>query len=143
MDYYIGILENSKGFVQFVLLLSSNILINSTGFLPSAFITAVNLTVYGTIQGSILSFIGEVIGTQAGYHLYRTGVSKINPRWKTNVFWVKMQSNDSMKLVFFSIIFFRLLPFVPSGLITAGAAFTSIGKWRFMLASTIEKFHRS
>jgi len=139
LDDYINILENSKGFVQFVLLLFSNIIINATGFLPSAFITAVNLMVYGIIQGTILSFIGDVLGTQAGYHLYRMGVSKSNPRWKSNAFWRKMQNSYSLRLVFISIIFFRLLSFVPSGLVTAGAAVTSIGKWSFMLASTVGK----
>ena len=41
--------------------------------------------------------------------------------------------------VFTLIILFRILPFVPSGLVTSGASLTIIGGWRFMFASTIGK----
>jgi len=138
MDDYINILENSQGIVKFVLLLFTNVIIGAVGFIPSAFVTATNLTFYGILQGTLLSFIGEVIGTQIGFHLYKKGVSKINPTWKVHSYWSRMQ-NNSVHLVFMYIIIFRFLPFMPAGLVTAGAAFTSIGKWHFMLASTIGK----
>ena len=138
MQDYMGILEGSNDFFKFVLLLSTNVIINASGFLPSAFLTTINLSLYGTFYGTLLSFFGEVVGTQIGFHLYKIGISKIKPSWLKHPFWDKLQSS-SVRSVIISIISLRLLPFVPSGLVTAGAALTTIGTWTFMMASTIGK----
>lgn len=47
--------------------------------------------------------------------------------------------NSSPNNVFMLIILFRLLPFVPSGLVTAGASMTTINGRLFMIASSIGK----
>ncbi|PUB10600.1 hypothetical protein [Paenisporosarcina sp. OV554] len=105
MQDYMEILEHSQAIFKFVLLLLTNLIINAIGFIPSAFLTAINLSIYGTFLGASLSLIGEVIGTQIGFHLYRKGLSKINPTWKAHSYWIRMQSS-SFRLVFISIIFF-------------------------------------
>ena len=46
---------------------------------------------------------------------------------------------SSPKKVFILIILFRVLPFVPSGLVTGGASLTTIIGVRFMMASSIGK----
>ena len=47
--------------------------------------------------------------------------------------------NSAPKNIFILIILFRLLPFVPSGLVTAGASITTISGGLFMIASSIGK----
>lgn len=63
------ILEYSQALLKFVLLLSTNLVINTIGFIPSAFLKAINLSLYGTFLGTSLPLIGELIGTQVGFHL--------------------------------------------------------------------------
>lgn len=50
MHDYIDILESSQELVKLVLLLFANLIINAIGFIPSAFLTALNLSIYGTLQ---------------------------------------------------------------------------------------------
>ena len=89
-------------------------------------------------MGTILTFSGEIFGTIIGFHLYRYGFAKINPQWLKRPFWMHIQSS-SISRVFWIIVLLRLVPFVPSGLVTAGAALTPIPGGLFMIASTIGK----
>jgi uncharacterized membrane protein YdjX (TVP38/TMEM64 family) len=124
--------------LKFILLLILNLGIGAIGIVPSFFITAININSLGLILGSTLTFIGEILGALIGFHLYRWGFSKIQHRWLNHSIF-KVIKNSSPMYVFTLIILFRILPFVPSGLVTAGASFTSITGWRFMVASSIGK----
>ncbi len=55
-----------------------------------------------------------------------------------NSFFKAMKKSSPTK-VFILIILFRILPFVPSGLVTGGASLTTISGVRFMIASSIGK----
>lgn len=124
--------------LQFILLLLLNLGIGAIGFIPSFFVTAINIHSFGLIVGSILTFTGEIFGALIGFHLYRIGFSKVQPSWLNHSIFKKIK-NSSPGHVFISIILCRILPFVPSGLVTASASLTSIGGWRFMAASSIGK----
>ncbi|WP_282019865.1 TVP38/TMEM64 family protein [Planomicrobium okeanokoites] len=110
----------------------------AVGFFPSFLLTALNISSFGLTLGTILSLSGEIFGAVLGFHLYRFGFAKINPKWLKRSFWRCIQSS-SISRVFWVIILLRLVPFVPSGLVTAGAALTPIPGGLFMIASTIGK----
>ncbi|MGI2329199.1 TVP38/TMEM64 family protein [Planococcus sp. YIM B11945] len=124
--------------VTFFLLLLLNIAIGAFGFIPSFFVTALNIDWFGLSAGTFLSLAGEIIGAIIGFRLYRLGFSKANPAWLKHRFWVALQ-NQPPNRIFWSVILFRLIPFVPSGLVTAGASLTTISAWKFAIASTIGK----
>ncbi|PZX07310.1 putative membrane protein YdjX (TVP38/TMEM64 family) [Psychrobacillus insolitus] len=123
---------------EFILLLLLNLAIGAIGFIPSFFITALNIDSLGLLLGSILTFTGEILGALIGFHLYRFGFSKIRPEWLNHSIFIKIK-NSSPIHVFALIILLRIIPFVPSGIVTAGATFTSISGGRFMIASSIGK----
>lgn len=123
---------------QFLLMLLLNIAIGAFGFVPSFFVTTLNINFFGLAVGTFLSLSGEIFGAILGFYLYRFGFSKLNPAWRSNRFWQTLQ-NQSPPRVFWSVILLRLIPFVPSGLVTAGASLTVITAWRFAFASTIGK----
>lgn len=56
-----------------------------------------------------------------------------------NSYFFKTIKNSSPMNVFRLVILFRVLPFVPSGLVTAGASLTSIDARLFTIASSIGK----
>lgn len=124
--------------LEFLLLLLVNIGIGAIGFVPSFFVTTFNLNSFGLPLGTVLSLSGEIFGAILGFHLYRWGFAKADPSWLKHPFWQKVQ-NQSDRRVFFMVIFCRLIPFVPSGLVTAGAALTPINGWLFLLASSLGK----
>lgn len=123
---------------EFLLLLIFNISMGAVGFFPSFLLTALNISSFGLTIGTLLSLSGEIFGAIAGFYLYRYGFTKINPKWLKRPFWLYIQ-RSSISRVFWAILLLRLLPFVPSGLVTAGAALTPIPGSLFMVASTIGK----
>lgn len=124
--------------IQFILLLFLNLGIGAIGFIPSFFVTAININSLGLILGIILTFTGEIFGALIGFHLYRWGFSKIDPKWINHSVFKTIKIASPIH-VFTLIILFRVLPFVPSGIVTAGASLTTINGWRFMFASSIGK----
>ncbi|MBT2570842.1 VTT domain-containing protein [Planococcus sp. ISL-110] len=124
--------------IEFIVLLIVNLAVGAAGFIPSVLVTAVNIQSFGLYGGAALTFIGEIFGALLGFYLYRFGFSKANPKWLRHPFWQKFQ-HQSPKRVFSLVILLRLLPFMPSGLVTAGAALTKISGKRFWTASTLGK----
>ncbi len=124
--------------IDFVLLLLLNLGVGAIGFFPSFLVTAINVSSFGIALGTALSLSGEIFGAIAGFYLYRYGFTKMNPAWLQHRFWRRIQKT-SVRQVFWTIILLRLIPFVPSGLVTAGASLTPISGPLFMVASTIGK----
>lgn len=123
---------------EWICLLLVNIAVGAIGLIPSALLTAVNLHAFGLYGGAGLTIVGEILGAVLGFYLYRYGFSKTNPNWLQHRFWKKFQQR-SPKQVVSLVIGLRLLPFMPSGLVTAGASLTQISGKAFSMASTIGK----
>lgn len=123
---------------EFGLLLIANIAIGAFGFIPSILITPVNLDRFGLAGGSALSVSGEIIGALFGFWLYRYGAKHIPSTWQQQR-WFRFFLRQKNATVFWAVIAFRLLPFAPSGAVTAGAALTQISAPAFFAASSIGK----
>lgn len=138
MDESIQLIPLLNIALKFFFLLILTLGVGAIGFVPSFFITAININTLGLVLGSILTFVGEILGALIGFHLYRWGFSKVRSKWLDSSFFETMK-NSSPKNVLVLIVLFRLLPFVPSGLVTAGASMTTISGGLFMIASSIGK----
>lgn len=138
LDEFLQLIQSLNIALKFILLLLLNLGIGAVGFVPSFFITAININSLGLVLGSILTFTGEILGALIGFHLYRWGFSKVHSKWLNHKYLKTIKNGSSMD-VFKLIILFRVLPFVPSGLVTAGASLTSINGGLFMIASSIGK----
>ncbi|MDE4083500.1 VTT domain-containing protein [Planococcus maritimus] len=124
--------------LEFLALLLFNIAIGALGFIPSILITPVNLDRFGLAGGSALSVSGEIIGALFGFWLYRYGAKHIPSTWQQQR-WFRFFLRQKNATVFWAVIAFRLLPFAPSGAVTAGAALTRISTPAFFAASSIGK----
>lgn len=124
--------------LEFFLLLIGNIAIGTLGFIPSILITPVNLDRFGLIGGSVLSISGEIIGALFGFWLYRYGAKHIPVAWQQRS-WFRFFRNQPPASVWWAVLSLRILPFVPSGAVTAGAALTRISALAFFSASSIGK----
>jgi uncharacterized membrane protein YdjX (TVP38/TMEM64 family) len=116
-----------------------NIVISIVGVVPSAFLTVINVKVFGFSGGFWVSLFGEIVGSLVAFWLYRKGFrsfvdnrSKQTPRLQKLV-------HASPKEAFLFVIGLRLMPFVPSGLVTLYAAVGSMSFVSFAVASSIGK----
>ena len=119
------------------------IIIAVLGFLPSFFITAANVAVFGIWWGTGLSIVGESVGAVAAFVLYRRGLDRIAAG--SGSFSIGLEkrmrrlSEAPEGRAFALVVAFRLLPYVPSGAVTLGAAGGRMRAWTFTAASTLGK----
>jgi len=119
------------------------IIIAVLGFLPSFFITAANVAVFGIWWGTALSIVGESVGAVAAFVLYRRGLDRIasgSGSFSTGLEKRMRRLSEAPEGRAFALVLaFRLLPYVPSGAVTLGAAGGRMRAWTFTAASTLGK----
>ncbi|MCT8137730.1 TVP38/TMEM64 family protein [Anaerobacillus sp. CMMVII] len=116
-----------------------NVIVAVFGVIPSFFVTGANIIFFGFWQGTLISFAGEAIGAIVAFLLYRKGFRKLSTVTVEKYPKAKMLLWKQGKEAFYLILSLRLLPFVPSGLVTF---ISSIGKVSFIIfamASTLGK----
>ena len=123
----------------FLISILLSILVALPGILPSVFITAANLYFFGFWVGLLVSFIGEALGALMAFLLYRRGfrrlaVSKLDAYPKAKRL-VEAEGREAFMLIFS----LRLLPFIPSGLVSFAAAIGRVTTGGFFLASSLGK----
>ncbi|MEH7378914.1 VTT domain-containing protein [Bacillus sp. JJ1533] len=137
-DWLVEVLGNYKEFAVVISVLI-NILISIFGVIPSVFITAANLLVFGFLKGTLISFLGETLGAIVSFWLYRKGFKRFVVK-KLNKYPLVTKLLDTKgKEAFFLILSLRLLPFVPSGLVTFASAVGTVSLTVFLFASSIGK----
>lgn len=116
-----------------------SVLIAVLGIVPSFFVTAANLLFFGFWQGIFVSFLGEAIGAVVAFYLYRKGFKKEAAHQLEKHKRVKALIDAEDRQAFWLIFSLRLIPFVPSGLITFAAAIGRVSMLAFLFASSLGK----
>ncbi len=132
-------LFNEHQDLAIVISICISIIIALLGVVPSVFITAANILFFGFWNGFFISFLGEAIGAGIAFVLYRKGFKKPVNKQLENFPKVEKLINSAGKEAFYLVIALRLIPFVPSGLITFAAAIGKISFASFLLASSLGK----
>ncbi|KMT22285.1 TVP38/TMEM64 family protein [Clostridium cylindrosporum] len=129
--------SNSTIAIPISLLVS--IIISLIGVLPSVFVTGANIVFFGPINGFLISLLGEVIGAYITFKVYRLGfkkrIEKITDKYKL----ISKIASSSGKWVGLLIFQGRLIPFVPSGLVTLAASISSVNASVFNIATIFGK----
>lgn len=128
---------NPQWAIAISLLLS--IFIAIAGVLPSVFITAANILFFGFWEGLLLSFLGEALGAIVSFILYRKGFKKAMTMPLHKYPRIERLITAKGKEAFVLILGLRLLPFVPSGLITFAGAIGNVSLLTFATASSLGK----
>lgn len=119
-----------------------NIIVAITGVLPSAFITVGTVSVFGFKMALLILILGEAAGAIVSFILYRKGLHKLlsKPKInrKENKFLRRLKNTDGMT-AFFIVVLLRIIPFVPSGVVTLTAALSKMKLTSFSVASTLGK----
>ncbi|QAV26907.1 hypothetical protein BTDUT50_09885 [Neobacillus thermocopriae] len=123
----------------FFISIAINIVISILGVVPSVFLTAANLAVFGFWKGTFLSFVGEAVGAIVSFLLYRKGFRKLSEtKWLSYPKVKRLLAAEGVE-AFSLILSLRLLPFVPSGLVTFVAAIGHTSLLIFIIASSLGK----
>ncbi|MDN4074084.1 TVP38/TMEM64 family protein [Fictibacillus terranigra] len=125
--------------IAFMVSIAVNIFVSVLGVVPSVFVTAANLAVFGLWEGMAVSFIGEAFGAIISFLLYRKGFRRLADRKGFSHPKVKQLLKAEGKESFLLILALRILPFVPSGLVTFIAAIGKTSLLIFVAASSIGK----
>lgn len=115
-----------------------NIVISIIGFIPSTFLTTFNVEIFGVKESLIISFIGESIGASVSFLIYRKGYTIINRRYSIPTFLLQFENTSKLKS-FAIILLGRLIPFIPSSVVTLFATISPISFVLFFISSTLGK----
>jgi len=139
LEKYITDLFHEYPNVAILISIVAGILVALIGFLPSFFLTAANILFFGFWKGTLLSFLGESIGAALAFLLYRKGFREAAQ--KKLVKYPRLQSLVEARGKRASGLIFsmRLMPFIPSGLITLAAAIGKTGLANFIIFSSLGK----
>ncbi|MBM7661504.1 putative membrane protein YdjX (TVP38/TMEM64 family) [Bacillus mesophilus] len=139
MTEFITELMNDYAEISYLISILVNVLISLFAFIPSVFITAANIYVFGFWEGLILSLVGEVLGSVISLILYRKGIEFLTREKEiTHPIYKKLLTTTGVE-AFLLIVSLRLLPFVPSGLVNIGASFSKVSVTTFGIATLIGK----
>ncbi|MBR1647807.1 MAG: TVP38/TMEM64 family protein [Selenomonadaceae bacterium] len=114
--------------------------VNAIGFPPAIIFSTANTLIFGIVPGIILSVVAETVGVTISFQLlrffFRDSARKIIAKNK------KLQSIDkySSKNGFKVMLIARMVPYVPSGLLNAAGALSSLSLRDYFVASLIGKF---
>ena len=127
-----------KNYAFFISILL-NIGVAILGIVPSIFITGANLLFFGFWGGVLVSFLGEALGALVAFYLYRKGLREVSRMMLSKYPKVQRLLEAEGKEAFYLILSFRLLPFIPSGLVTFAASIGKVSLFTFFLASSLGK----
>lgn len=119
--------------------LAVSLLVAVAGVLPSFFVTAANIAFFGFWNGTLISFLGEAIGAAIAFVLYRKGFKKVSQPQLDRHPKVRRLVEAEGREAFLLILSLRLIPFVPSGLVTFVAAIGRVSLLTFLIASSLGK----
>ncbi|MDU1968045.1 TVP38/TMEM64 family protein [Clostridium perfringens] len=138
MNSLINIFNQYSELAIFISLFIS-VIIALLGIVPSVFVTGANIVFFGPINGFLISLLGEVIGGWISFKVYRKGIKRfagnIEGKYELIDKIVKSEGRSVGILIFEG----RLIPFIPSGLVTLAAAMSKVNSLIFIIATFLGK----
>lgn len=129
--------NNSAMSIPISLLISIGI--SLVGILPSVFITGANIIFFGPVNGFLISLLGETIGAYITFIVYRLGfkkkIEKFTGKHRLISKIVESDGKNAGLLIFQG----RIIPFIPSGVVTLAASISSVNSVIFTVATLIGK----
>lgn len=116
-----------------------NTIVAVLGILPSFFVTGANIAFFGFWSGMLVSMAGEIVGAAAAFYLYRKGLRQLSAVGLEKYPRIKRLLYSTGWEAFYLILALRILPFIPSGLVTFAGAMGRVSITVFLAASTLGK----
>lgn len=138
MDTMVKILNEYREWA-FIISMFVSLVVAILGIVPSVFVTGANLIFFGPFLGFFISLLGETFGNYISLKLYRKGLKKrIENKFSKYELIDKISSSKGNKCAFL-IFQARVIPFIPSGIVTLAASISKIDDLRYLLATCLGK----
>lgn len=116
------------------------VFVSLIGIIPSFFVTTAAVLFFGFWPGIAITFAGETIGAAIAFYLYRRGFKKsVSHRLEKHKSAQALLNADNRE-AFWLIFSLRLIPVLPSGLVTFTAAMGRASLLTFIAAGALGKF---
>jgi uncharacterized membrane protein YdjX (TVP38/TMEM64 family) len=141
MNWWQPVLDLMQQHPQWAIFISIAIstVVAIAGLVPSVFVTAANIYFFGFTNGILVSIAGESIGAAVSFLLYRYFFRDKMQHFLAKYPQAAKLASSSQKQSAVLVVSMRLLPFVPSGIITFAAAIGRMHFANFVLSSTVGK----
>ena len=114
--------------------------VNAIGFPPAIIFSTANTLIFGIIPGIVLSVVAETVGVTISFQLlrffFRDSARKIIAKSKKLSSIDKYSSKNGFKVMLIA----RMVPYIPSGILNAAGALSSLSLRDYFLASLVGKF---
>ena len=114
--------------------------VNAIGFPPAIIFSTANTLIFGIVPGIILSVVAETVGVTISFQLlrffFRDSARKIIAKSKRLSSIDKYSSKNGFKVMLIA----RMVPYIPSGILNAAGALSSLSLRDYFLASLVGKF---
>ncbi|MGL5415511.1 MAG: TVP38/TMEM64 family protein [Clostridium sp.] len=138
MNEILKLLNTYQEFAIFISVFIS-VIIAILGIVPSVFVTGANIVFFGPFLGFLISLLGETVGNYVSFKVYKKGLKKgIEEKFSKYKVLDKIKNSSGNKCALL-ILEGRIIPFVPSGIVTLAASLSSIDDLRYTLATCIGK----
>lgn len=138
-ELVLQILEKWHNWAIVVSLLIS-ILVAILGLVPSIFVTGANVLFFGIYNGLFISWLGEVIGAAISFKLYRWGFKRRTEHLGLNYPFIEKITQAKGNRIAILLFEGRLVPYIPSGVVTLAGAVSNMHLLPFMVATALGKF---
>lgn len=129
----------SWGVGAYVLSILLNMVNSIIGVIPSFFLTMANVLVFGGIPGFFVSWAGEMAGAIVSYMLYRKGVLKLEEKYllkNRRLLFHRLERMSSLRQ-FFTVLIARIIPYLPSAMVTVMSVMSHVRFSIYLLATGI------
>lgn len=110
------------------------------GIIPSFFVSAAAVLFFGFWEGIFISLAGETLGAAIAFYLYRRGFKKSVSHKLEKYKSAKALLEADNKEAFWLIFSLRLVPILPSGIVTFTSAMGKAPLLIFVAAGSLGKF---
>jgi uncharacterized membrane protein YdjX (TVP38/TMEM64 family) len=128
-----------SGYLAVPVSLSISIIIAVAGIIPTIFVTGANVLFFGPVNGFLISWIGEVAGAGISFYIYKKGFKSKFESIKIKYHFIELIMDASGIKAGLLIFQARLLPLIPSGIVTFAASISNTGFVVFLTASAAGK----
>ena len=129
----------SFGTAGIVVTIGLFIIMTFTIVFPFMILSGATGIVYGLFWGTVISWMGEVIGAVCMFVFARYFFRRAVAGWICKSAYLQQVDDYSAANGFKALLIARLLPLAPSGIITAVAAVSRISFWDFFAATFLGK----
>ena len=114
--------------------------VNALGFPPAIIFSTANTLIFGIFWGIVLSVAAETVGVTISFILLRFFFRQTARKLIAKKKFLKKIDKYSSKRGFMVMLIARMVPYVPSGLLNAVGALSSLNLRDYFVASLIGKF---